>query len=104
MIKRIIKTTRLYKLLDNKDHEYYFEVVGNDKIEIERPQEPFRIGAGQEKKSVIVLTTHDILVSDDRKDTPLPITIRAYAVDDSDNIVVTRKMVFVYPRIDLLKD
>ena len=50
------------------------------------------------------MTTHDILVSDDRKDTPLPITIRAYAVDDSDNIVVTRKMVFVYPRIDLLKD
>ncbi|MEJ2437905.1 MAG: cytochrome c oxidase accessory protein CcoG [Sulfurovaceae bacterium] len=120
MLLNVNKTTRLYKLLDdkgvendyiflyantdNKDHEYYFEIVGNDKIEIERPQEPFRIGAGKKKKSVVVLTTHDILVSDDRKDTPLPITIRAYAVDDPENIVVTRKTVFVYPRIDLLKD
>ncbi|HHO41906.1 MAG TPA: cytochrome c oxidase accessory protein CcoG [Epsilonproteobacteria bacterium] len=119
MLLNINKTTRLYKLLpasgvendylflfantDSKEHTYFFEVVDNDDIKIKRPSEPFKIGAGQKKKTVVVLQTHAKLANDERKDVPLPITIRAYAVDDPENIVVERKTVFVYPRVDLLK-
>ncbi len=71
------KTTRLYKIkpdgsvendylflfqnTDNKDHDYYFEIKGNDKIKIIRPKEPFHLGAGKKKKKVVILTTKEIL-------------------------------------------
>jgi polyferredoxin len=120
MLLNVNKTTRLYKLLehdgvendyiflftntDSKPHSYYFEIVGNDDIKIVRPKEPFRIGAGQKKKVVVVLETHEELADDARKDVPIPLKIRAYAVDDKKNIVVDRESVFVYPRKDLLED
>ncbi|MGW8168532.1 MAG: cytochrome c oxidase accessory protein CcoG [Sulfurovaceae bacterium] len=120
MLLNVNKTTRLYKLLehdgvendyiflftntDSKPHSYYFEIVGNDDIKIVRPKEPFRIGAGQKKKVVVVLETHEELADDARRDVPIPLKIRAYAVDDKKNIVVDRESVFVYPRKDLLED
>lgn len=119
MLLNVNKTTRLYKILDHgavendymflftntdsKDHEYFFEVVGNDKIKIVRPKESFKIAAGKKKKKVVVMQTAEQLANDTRKDVPIPITIRAYAVDDKEKIVVERKSVFVYPRIDLVK-
>jgi len=119
MLLNVNKTTRLYKILDkgvvendyvflfantdSKDHKYFFEVVGNDKIKIVRPKEPFKIGAGKKKKKVVVMRTTAKLANDTRKDVPIPITIKAYAVDDKEKIVVERKSVFVYPRIDLVK-
>jgi len=119
MLLNINKSQRLYKLLengvvqndyiflfqntDNKKHTYYFKVEGLDGITIKRPKDKFNMSAGAKKKKVVVLTTNKVLVKNDKKDTPLPITIKAYAVDDPKNIVVTRKAVFVYPRIDMLK-
>ncbi|MBD3808559.1 MAG: cytochrome c oxidase accessory protein CcoG, partial [Epsilonproteobacteria bacterium] len=119
MLLNVNKTTRLYKINDNgvvendyiflfantdsKAHTYYFEVVGNKDLKIIRPTEPFKIGAGKKKKSVVVIETNKVLVNDATKDTPLPIKIKAYAVDDKKNIVVERDTVFTYPRIDLLK-
>lgn len=119
MLLNVNKTTRLYKINDNsvvendyiflftntdsKAHSYYFEIVGNKDLKIVRPTEPFKIGAGKKKKSVVVIETDKVLVNDATKDTPLPIKIRAYAVDDKKNIVVDRDTVFTYPRIDLLK-
>jgi len=119
MLLNVNKTTRLYKILDNgsvendylflfantdsKKHKYFFEIVNNDKIKIVRPKEPFHIGAGKKKKKVVILETDVQLANDSRKDVPIPITIRAYAVDDKEKIVVERKTVFVYPRIDLVK-
>ncbi|SFV58101.1 FERREDOXIN DOMAIN INTEGRAL MEMBRANE [hydrothermal vent metagenome] len=119
MLLNVNKTTRLYKIRDNgvvendylflfantdsKRHKYYFEIVDNDKIRIVRPKEPFSIGAGKKKKKVVILETDTQLASNSRKDVPIPITIRAYAVDDKEKIVVERKTVFVYPRIDLVK-
>ncbi len=118
MLLNVNKTTRLYKVLDNrvvendylflftntdsKEHTYFFEIVGNDKIKIAKPTEPFKIGAGQKKKKVVVMEAHEQLVNDARKDTPIPVTIRAYAVDEKEKIVVDRQTVFVYPRADLL--
>jgi cytochrome c oxidase accessory protein FixG len=116
MLLNVNKTTRLYKILDGgvvendylflfqntdqKAHKYYFDIEGNDKIEIVRPKEPFHLGAGKKKKKVVILVTRSKLADNTQKDTPLPITIKAYAVDDPKKIVVYRKTVFVYPRAD----
>jgi cytochrome c oxidase accessory protein FixG len=119
MLLNVNKTTRLYKVLDggvvqnsylflftntdSKDHTYFFEIVDNDDIKIVRPTEPFKLSAGKKKKKVVVFETSKELANDTRKDVPIPVTIKAYAQEDKDNIVVTRKTVFVYPRIDLVK-
>jgi cytochrome c oxidase accessory protein FixG len=118
MLLNINKGQRLYKVLDNgvvqndyifmftntdsKDHTYYFEIVGNDKITIKRPSEPFELGAGQKKKKVVILETKEQLANNTRKDVPVPILIRAYATDDKEKIMVEREQVFFYPRADLV--
>lgn len=119
MLLNINKGQRLYKVLedgvvqndyifmfantDQKEHTYYFEIIGNDKITINRPSEAFKLGAGQKKKKVVILETNEVLASNARKDVPVPITIRAYALDDKEKIVVDREVVFFYPRSDLVK-
>jgi len=119
MLLNVNKTTRLYKVLDNGvvendylflfantdsiKHTYTFEIVDNDKIEIMRPKEAFSIAPGKKRKKVVVLRTTEKLANDARKDVPIPITIKAYAVDDKEKIIVQRNTVFVYPRSDLLK-
>jgi cytochrome c oxidase accessory protein FixG len=119
MLLNVNKTTRLYKVLDHgvvendylflfantdsKKHTYYFEIVNNDKIEIIRPKESFSIAPGKKRKKVVVLRTKEKLADDARKDVPIPVTIRAFATDDKEKIMVERHTVFVYPRSDLLK-
>ena len=119
MLLNINKGQRLYKVLDNgvvqndyifmfantdrKAHTYYFEIVGNDKITIKRPSEPFKLGAGKKKKKVVILETAEKLADNARKDVPIPLLIRAYATDDKEKITVDREMVFFYPRADLVK-
>jgi cytochrome c oxidase accessory protein FixG len=121
MLLNVNKTTRLYKTLpnsvvendylflfantDSKRHTYYFELEGalKDKIEIVRPKDSFSIAPGKKRKKVVVLRTKMKLADDARKDTPIPVTIKAYAEDDKENIMVIRHTVFVYPRSDLLK-
>ena len=93
----------LFQNTDSKKHTYYFEIVDNDKIEIIRPKESFGIAAGKKRKKVVVLQTKEKLADDARKDVPIPVTIRAYAIDDKEKIIVDRHTVFVYPRSDLLK-
>ncbi len=118
MLLNINKGQRLYKVLDDgtvqndyifmfantdsKEHTYYFEIVGNDKITIKRPDAPFKLGAGKKKK-VVILETKEELAHNTRKDVPVPILIRAFATDDKEKIVVDREMVFFYPRADLAK-
>ncbi len=118
MLLNINKGQRLYKVLDNgvvqndyifmfantdsEDHTYYFEIVGNDKITIKRPSEPFELGAGQKKKKVVILETKEQLANNARKDVPVPILIRAYATDNKEKIMVEREQVFFYPRADLV--
>ena len=120
MLLNINRTTQLYKIKDNgnrvnnayiflfqntqrKDHTYYFEVVGQPDIKIARPKKPFKLMAGKKSQKVVVLYTTKVLVKNDKKDTPIPITIKAYATDDKKNIVVERHTTFVYPRYDLIK-
>ena len=116
MLLNINKTARQYKILpsnvvqndyiflfgnsDNKEHNYYFEVLDNDNIKILRPSRSFSIGAGKKAKKVIVLQIKDLTTfKATKKDRKIPITIRAYAEDDR-KIFVDRESVFIYPAID----
>lgn len=91
----------------NEDHKYYFEIITpkgmEGKIKIGDPTEPFKVKPGVVKKKVVVLYADEVLVNDDRKDTVIPITIKAYAMDDKEKIMVTRESTFTFPRADLLK-
>ena len=117
MLLNINKTTQLYKIsednkvsnnflflfqnTDSKDHTYALEIVDNPDIEIDR-FEPFKLGAKHLSKKVVILSTKKVLVNDNTKDTPIPVTIKAYAVDDPTRVVVFRQAVFVFPRADKL--
>jgi len=90
---------------ENKDHKFYFDVIApapyEGKIKILKPTEPFKARPGTKKKKVVVLYTDELLVDDATKDTIIPITIRAYAMDDKERIVVDRHSTFIFPRKDV---
>ncbi|WP_375724988.1 cytochrome c oxidase accessory protein CcoG [Arcobacter sp. KX21116] len=118
MLLNINKTTQLYQVkkdnlvtnnflflfqnTDSKRHKYALEIVDNKDIFIERFN-PFSLGAGKLAKKVVILGTKSELVADNTKDTPITVTIRAYAEDEPDRVQVFRKAVFIYPREDMLK-
>ena len=92
----------------NEDHEYYFDVIApagmEGKIKIGEPTKPFKAKPGIVKKKVIVLYTDEVLVNDASKDTSIPITIHAYAMDDKETIIADKETTFTFPRADLLKE
>jgi len=91
----------------NEDHNYYFDVIApkgmEGKIKIGTPAQPFKVKPGVVKKKVIVLYTDEMIVNDSRKDTVIPITIKAYAMDDKVKVTVLRQSTFTFPRADLVK-
>jgi len=127
MLLNINKETRLYStkllpdgkvrvdnayefLLQNTENEkmkFYFEVIPpkgmEGKITIAKPRKEFTAIPGMKKKKIVVLRTTEILADDDRKDTIIPITIRAYAIGHEDKIVVFRKSTFTFPKANILK-
>ncbi len=90
---------------ENKDHKFYFDVIApkgyEGKIKILKPSTPFIAHPGAKKKKVVILYTDELLVDDSSKDTIIPITIRAYAMDDKEKIVVDRHSTFTFPRRDI---
>ena len=116
MLLNINRTSQLYKIEPNgvvknsyiflfqnterEKHRYYFEVE-NKNIKIERPKRPFTVIPGKKVKKVVILYTDKPLVKDTNKDIPIPITIKAYALDNPKKISVIRKTIFVYPRWDI---
>ncbi len=120
MLLNINRTTRLFKISDNgktvsnaytflfqntdsKDHKYYFE-VSNKNIIVHRPGEPFMLKAGKKIKKIVILRTDKELVKTNKKDTPIPIKIKAFAVDDKKDITIFRNTVFFYPRQSELEE
>ncbi|PHQ64658.1 MAG: cytochrome c oxidase accessory protein CcoG [Sulfurimonas sp.] len=127
MLLNINKETRLYSvkqlpndkfrvenayefLLQNTENEkmkFYFDVIPpkgmEGKITIAKPSKEFTAVPGIKKKKIVVLRTEEMLVDNARKDTVIPITIRAYAIGHEDKIVVFRKSTFVFPRSDIVK-
>ncbi|MDD2894954.1 MAG: cytochrome c oxidase accessory protein CcoG [Aliarcobacter sp.] len=118
MLLNVNKTTELYKVKENhvvsnnflllfqntesKTLTYDLEIVDHSDIKIKR-FEPFTLSPGKLAKKVVILETDKILVSDKVKDTPITVTIKAFAKEDPENVVVYRKAVFIYPRLDELK-
>ncbi len=120
MLLNVNKTTQLYKIKENnkvtnnflllfqntqdKTYTYKLEILGEyaDKIKIERFKQ-LKLSRGKLAKKVIVLSTTERLVDDATKDTPITITLHAYAVEDPEKISVIRKAVFMYPRADKFK-
>jgi cytochrome c oxidase accessory protein FixG len=118
MLLNINRTSQLYKVegkvvknsyvflfqnTQNQKHKYYFEVTDNKNIKIVRPKKPFDVVPGKKLKKVVVLSVDKVLVKNETKDTPIPITIKAYAIDNPKDIVVYRKTIFVFPRYDVYK-
>ena len=118
MLLNINKTTQLYKVkednvvannfvllfqnTESKPLTYNLEVVNNPDITIKR-FEPFTLSPGKMAKKVVILETDKILVNDATKDTPITVTLKAYAQEDPQKVVVFRNAVFIYPRMDKLK-
>jgi len=119
MLLNINKTTQLYKikpqnevvnnyvlLFQNTQKETYtytVEIVGDyaDKIKIKKFTN-FKLSRGKMAKKVIQLSTKDMLSDDVTRDTPITLTLRAYAIENPKEIVVLRKAVFIFPRADKL--
>jgi cytochrome c oxidase accessory protein FixG len=91
----------------DKDHTYYFDIIApagmEGKIKIDTPSEPFKVKPDVKKKKIVTLYTEEMLVNDPRKDTVIPITIKAYALDDAE-IVVFRESTFTFPRADIIAE
>jgi len=122
MLLNINKETRLYStkllpdgkvrvdnayefLLQNTQNEkmkFYFEVIPpkgmEGKIFIAKPTKAFTAVPNVKKKKVVVLRTTEVLADDARKDTIIPITIRAYALGHEEKIVVFRNSTFIFPK------
>ena len=113
MLLNINRTTQLYKIenagkniqnaytflfqnTDSQEHKYYFEVDHKD-ISIKRPSKPFVLKAGKKLKKIVILKADKNLSTHQKEDTLLNITIKAYALDDKEKIVVTRETTFIYP-------
>ena len=118
MLLNVNKTTQLYKVKENnvvannflllfqntesKPLTYNLEVIDHDEIQIKRFK-PFTLSPGKMAKKVVILETDKVLVKDATKDTPITVTLKAYAQEDPKKVVVFRKAVFIYPRLDKLK-
>ena len=118
MLLNINKTTELYKVKENnvvannflllfqntesKPLTYNLEILDHDDIQIKRFK-PFTLSPGKLAKKVVILETNKVLVKDTTKDTPITVTLKAYASEDPEKVVVFRNAVFIYPRFDKLK-
>lgn len=97
----------LFQNTDDKPHEYYFEATLRDsgeKLEILRPSKPFTLKPKEQSKQIVVIKAHKELIKDDTKDTVFPMTVKAFAVDDKENIQIFRESIFVYPKQTILQE
>jgi len=120
MLLNVNKTTQLYKLKADSEvannylllfqntqketYTYTIEIMGEyaDKIKIKKFTN-FKLSRGKMAKKVIQLSTKERLSDDITKDTPITLTLKAYAIENPTEVVVFRKAVFIYPRADRLK-
>jgi hypothetical protein len=54
-------------------------------------------------KKVVILETDKLLVDNNLKDTPIKVTFKAYAKEDSEKVKVFRNATFFFPRSDKLQ-
>lgn len=87
--------TFLFQNTDSKDHSYYFE-LSNTELKVEKPTEPFLLKAGQKVNKIVILSSSSDGLKDETQN--LPVTIKAFAVDEKEKIWVERKTIFIYPK------
>ncbi|PRM88939.1 cytochrome c oxidase accessory protein CcoG [Aliarcobacter cryaerophilus] len=118
MLLNVNKDTELYKIKDgnvvsnnylllfqnteSKTLTYELEVVDNPDIEITR-FEPFTLSPGKMAKKIVILETDKLLIDNNLKDTPITVTLKAYAKEDPEKVKVFRKATFFFPRSDKLQ-
>ena len=130
MLLNINKETRLYSikalsdgkikvdnsyifLLQNTENEkmkFFFEIIPpkgmEGKIIVAKPSKEFTVVPGIKKRKIVTFRTTEVLVNDARKDTVIPITIHAYALDKdgkkSEKISVLRHTTFIFPKKSIL--
>jgi cytochrome c oxidase accessory protein FixG len=120
MLLNVNKTTQLYKVkegnevtnsylmlfqnTESKKHTYKIEVVGEnaENFTIKRFK-GITLNPGKLSKSLLILSTKKRLVDDNTKDTPIKVTLKAYAEEEPERIFVFREVIFFYPRADKLK-
>lgn len=95
--------TFMFENTDKKEHNFYFE-VDNPAIKIKRPDKAIKYSAGSKRKIIVSLITNETLANDDRKDTIVPIKIKAYAEDDKEKIHIFRDTIFVYPKNEVISE
>lgn len=111
MLDGSVRVDNAYKFLlqntQNEDMQFFFEIIPpkgmEGKIVIAKPSKAFTVVPGVKKKKIVVLRTTEVLVDDARKDTIIPITIRAYALGHEEKIVVFRNTTFIFPKAGVLK-
>ena len=94
--------TLLFQNTESVPLTYNIEIVDNPGIEIKRFT-PFTLSPKKMAKKVLILETDKLLVDDKTKDTPISITIKAYAQENPEKVVVFRKATFFFPRSDKLQ-
>ncbi|WP_198304608.1 cytochrome c oxidase accessory protein CcoG [Arcobacter vandammei] len=92
----------LFQNTESKPLTYELEIVDNPDIKITR-FEPFTLSPGKMAKKVVILETSKLLVDNNLKDTPITITLKAYAKEDPEKIKVFRNATFFFPRADKLQ-
>lgn len=85
---------------DSKDHTYVFE-LDNPDLEIIRPTGPVFVEAGRNVREIVVIRAKKVLVEDERRDTPLPLGVKAYSMEEPERVFVHRDSTFIYPRYDV---
>jgi cytochrome c oxidase accessory protein FixG len=95
-----------YKLkfenIDSKEHMFYFEVLNPD-IKIKTPSKPFKIKAGEVKIEIAILSTDINSPLKVQNGKPLPIIIRAFAIDDKEKIFIEKEAAFIYPNAENIR-
>ncbi|MEN8718612.1 MAG: cytochrome c oxidase accessory protein CcoG [Sulfurovum sp.] len=116
MLLNINTTTQLYSIKENnvvrKSYVFLFQNTENKALtfnlqmashendfEIKRFK-PFVLQPGKSTKKIVILQTDKMIVNDMTKDTPIPIKIRAYAMEEPEKVNIYRDAVFIFPRAD----
>ena len=95
--------TVLIQNTQNVEHEFFIDIIDNDKIKIERPSHPFKIKPGVKTKKTLVLYTTETLADSARHDSILEVKLKAYALDAKATIIADRDIRFTYPRADMIR-
>ncbi len=104
-----VKVENTYSIMfENTQHEAYsynMELIvpeqykGEVSLKIENGFTfPVKVDGGKTKKRTISLSTTDMLVEAD-KYTAIPLTIRTYAEEDKEKVVIERPIIFAFPSV-----